>query len=249
METTSEKNTNSIATSESRISFPVKRIITIVIVLLLDIFAIYLMISFGKANNEEELGKLGYETIKLSIQLFLIVLVGGIFIQEYNRARARKDAVNEFRRTFLRDLLRIYSDVKGARRILRAKCESRTDGKTTIAEDCIPITIYHEHISTINANQLELEIMVRELKIIKGVFKNTVVLIDFIKGMERYLNKVISEYETIVKAHRGATSIPLSEVPRLKALVVKGEGSDFLEFSSRYHEALIIIQEERVKVL
>jgi hypothetical protein len=248
METTT-KETTAIPANNPRRSFPIKRLLLILAILAVDVFAIYLMIRHGKASGNEELRKLGYETIKLSIQLFLIVLFGGIVIQEYNRNRARKDAVNEFRRDILKNLSRVYSDVKGVRRILRAKCELMTNQETENVEDCIPLTIYDEHLSTINAAQLELEIMVRELKIIKGVFKNTAELISHIKRMEKYLGKVISEYETVVKEHRGTTSISLSKLPRLKAHIIKGEESDFfLGFSNSYHEALIIIQEERVKV-
>jgi hypothetical protein len=211
-------------------------------VLILDVFAIYLMFKLGGPDSQLE--KLGYETIKLSIQLFLIVLFGGIFIQEYNRTRARKDAVNELRRTILKDLSRAYSDAKGVRRILRARCERSANNETTPPEDCIPLPLYDEHIGTINTTQLELEIMVRELKIIKGIFKNSNELIGDIKQMEEYLSGVITEYETNVKAHRGKVAICLSNVPRLRAMIKKTkEGSDFKRFSESYHDALTIIQE------
>ena len=167
------------------------------------------------------------------------------FIQEYNRARARKDAVNEFRRTILKDLSHAYADAKGVRRILRARCE-----RAAADEDCIPLPLYDEHIATINATQLELEVMVRELEIIKGVFKNTDELIGHIKDMEKYLGQVIAEYETHVKRYRREVSIPLSALPRLQGLIIKTkeDTSEFWKFSKSYHQALTIIQEERVKI-
>ena len=228
-------------------SFPTKRVLVVAAVLALDVLAIYLMFRLGR--NDPELKKLGYETIRLSIQLLLIVLFGGIFIQEYNHARARKDAVNEFRRAILKDLSHAYSDAKGVRRILRARCE-RTAINGSARGDCIPLPLYDEHIAIINATQLELEIMVRELEIIKGVFKNTKELIAHIKEMEKYLGHVITEYETNVKEYRGAASIPLSDLPRLRALIIKTatKEGDFEKFSNSYHDALTIIQEERVKV-
>jgi hypothetical protein len=137
-----------------------KRVLIVVAVLTADVLAICLMFKLG--SNDPKLKDLGYETIRLSIQLLLIVLFGGIFIQEYNRSRARKDAVNEFRRTILKDLSRGYSDAKGVRRILRARCEGPANQTIPNNDDCIPLPLYDEHIGTINSTQLGLEIMERE---------------------------------------------------------------------------------------
>jgi hypothetical protein len=218
-----------------------------VVILLADVIAIYLMIKYGRSSNNDELTKLGYETIKLSIQLFLVVLVGGIIIQKYNRSRARKDAVNEFKRATLKDLSRAYSEVKGVRRIIRAKCEPIPGAHT---KNSVPIKVYDEHIATINKTQLELEILGRELRIIKEVFNGTDKLRSYIENMEKYLGEIISEYETKVKNHIGAVSIPLSELPRLRKFIAKieNEESDFAKFANGYRDALIIIQDERLKV-
>lgn len=231
-------------------SFPIKWVGLGVVILLVDVIAIYLMIKYGTSSNNEELRKLGYETIKLSIQLFLVVLVGGILIQKYNRSRARKDAVNEFRRATLRDLSRAYSEVKGVRRIIRAKCEPIPETETEPASNCVPIKVYDEHIVTINKTQLELEILGRELRIIKEVFNETNKLRSYIENMEKYLGEIISEYEAQVKNHIGAVSIPLSELPRLRKFIAKIEDNDsnFAEFSDGYRYALRLIQEERLKV-
>lgn len=224
--------------------FSRKRVLGVAVFLIAYVFAIFLVFKLGRGNSG--LTTLGYDMIKLAIQLLLIVLFGGVFIQEYNRARARKDAVYEFRRAILKDLSRAYSDAKGARRILRARCE-----RTKNDEDCIPLPLYDEHIATINETQLELEIMRKELRIIRSVFKKIDELICCVKHMERYLGAVFTEYETKVKDHRGAVSIPLSTLPRLQAFLAKSEDterSDFPEFSESYRKALTIIQEERVKV-
>ncbi len=221
-----------------------------IVILLVDVLAIYLMIKCGTASGNDDLKKLGYETIKLSIQLFLVVLVGGIVVQKYNRSRARKDAVNEFRRATLRDLSRAYSDVKGVRRIIRAKCEPLPGAQTNTANDCVPIKVYDEHIATLNKTQLDLEILGREFKIIKEVFKETNKLRSYIENMEKYLGEIISEYETQVKNHRGAVSIPLAALPRLGKFItkIKDRESNFREFSDSYRDALVIIQDERLKV-
>jgi hypothetical protein len=244
--------TNAAPARQAKGSFPLKRVSMAAAFILADVLAIYLMINYGN----EYVKTLGLDTAKISIQLLLVVLFGGIFIQEYNRIRARKAAVNELRRTILRDLSRAYSDVKGVRRILRGNCEPIKNNETGLAEDCVPLTVYDEHISTINATQLDLEIMVRELRIVTGIFSEQDELSRLIKRMEKNLNRVIDEYEERVKLHRGATSIPLSKLPELNAFVVKRQKSDvdkrrestFDEFVSSYQKALTIIQEERVKV-
>lgn len=231
-------------------SFPVKRVAFSFAIIFADVIAIYLMFKFGKESKNDDLTKLGYETIKISIQLLLVVLFGGVFIQEYNRSRARKNAVNEFRRATLRDLSRAYSDIKGVRRILRAKCQPTSEAKLGTVDDCVTLAAYDEHITTINSTQLELEILVRELKIIREVFRETDKLIGYIEGMEEYIKEVISEYETKSKEHRRSVSVPLSKLPRLSALIEKNkERSDFRIFADNYDKALTIIQKERIKVV
>jgi hypothetical protein len=248
METTPEFN-NEAAVARKGHSFLATRAGFALAVILIDVIAIWLMLFYGKQNGNDDLTKLGYDTIKLSIQLILIVLFGGIFIQEYNRSRARKTAMNDFRRTTLRNLSRAYSDIKGVRRILRAKCQSVPQLQFKTVGDCLPLAAYDEHIATINATQLELEILVRELKIIKEVFENTDALIGYITSMEEYIKEVVSEYETESKKHRGSDSVPLSKLPRLSALIARRtESTDFRVFAEGYDKALTIIQEERIRI-
>jgi hypothetical protein len=218
-------------------------------ILLVDVIAIWLMLHYGKKYGNANLTTLAYDTIKLSIQLILIVLIGGILIQDYNRHRERKTATNDFRRTTLRNLSRAYADIKGVRRLLRAKCQPFSNTQSTVAGDYISLADYDENITVINSTQLELEILVRELRIIKKVFKNTNELICYIKTMENYIKGVIEEYETETKKHRGSDSVPLSKLPRLSAFIAtRNESKEFNVFAQCYKRALTIIQKERIKV-
>lgn len=226
---------------------PFKKIGLGILIIILDIAAICLMINYGNPKVVE----IGYDTIKLSIQLLLVVLFGGIFIQEYNRARAKKTARNEFRRDFMKILSRVYSDVKGVRRIIRAKCQqSIENNKEVDPRDFLPLAIYDENIASINSSKVELEILLRELKIVSEVFEETDKLKSGIERMEKYLKNVIEEYEKNTKKHRIAGSIPLEELPRLNAMIdqAKSETGDFKSFAESFYDTLTIIQKERIKI-
>jgi hypothetical protein len=259
--------TNQAATKKAH-SFPFKRVGIGIAVILIDVMAISLMLYFGKERAPgNELTKLGYDTIRISIQLILVGVFGGIFIQEYNRFSARKSAMNDFRRTMLRELSRAYSDIKGVRRMLRGKCQPISNTQSTGGGDCLLLADYDEHITIINSTQLELEILVRELRIIKEVFRNTKKLIDNINIMEKYIGKIVDEYEIESKNYRSSGSVPLSKLPHLNSLIAKndagrapdtlfekhkiagGDDSDYFgAFVNSYKNALIIIQKESIKV-
>lgn len=227
--------------------FPFKRIfILFIIALIVDLLIILLMHYLGKTYGSVEFKNLGYDTIRLSIQLILLVLFGGLIVQEYNRTREKKDARNEFRRDVLKILSRSYSDIKGVRRIIRANCSLPETGEKA---DCINPVLYNEHMAIINSTELELEMLARELEITKEVFAETSNLIHYIKKMGKYLSKVIDEYETELKKHNDKKTIPLSALPKLGAMISKEDSEHgFTYFSYRYHLALEIIQNERLKV-
>ncbi len=80
---------------------------------LIALYIIYLTSSY--VTRQDEIRR---EFVKLLIQLLLIVIFGGIFVQWYNLRSDRAKALNEFRKNFLTKLTDSYFKVKKARRIL-----------------------------------------------------------------------------------------------------------------------------------
>lgn len=162
---------------------------------------------------------LGTDVLKLSIQLILIVVFGGILIQEYNRRRERKEALNEFRKTVFRELVRSYTDVKRIRRILRANCVEGSDEK----EKGIPYTIYEEQINKISDIEIRLETVIVELKTFDAAFAENDELNDRLQEMEHYLNDLVVEYENISRSGSKSKYVLPQEWEKVKWFISRAE--------------------------
>jgi len=213
-----------------------------------------LVTNYLLAQADFEMKKLGYKTIELTIQVFLVVIAGGIVVQEYTRGQARRAALNESRKVMLRQLTQAYSRTKKARRLLRAKCVlvagEAAEGKVR----AVDYDTYNEQLGSINEIQLDLEIIARELKVIQSGFTNSEKLRNYVKTMETSLGELIDEYERTLGACDPKQSIPLSRLPKLRAFIAKDKDETFKgkdeTFSAAYtafHNALDLIQEEKLK--
>lgn len=96
-----------------------KKIVLVFLVIL--IFA-SLLAWLLLASNNPQTRELGKELGKIIGQAVFAALAGGIIVQEYNRQRERNAAINEFRKTVLRNFIRAYVGTKKSRRLLRARC-------------------------------------------------------------------------------------------------------------------------------
>jgi hypothetical protein len=228
---------------------PVGRLIVGVTALLLAALGMIAAFYFlGGGDKESPFTKLGFETAKIAIQLVLAGVVGGVLVQEYNRGRARRAAANEFRKQVLRSLIAAYSDVKKVRRILRARstrCHHRADRPIGL-----PGAAYDAQMTEINDAQIRLEVLARELKVFKDLFQDMSGLTRCIVGMEKYLKRVVSEYERSRKEPNGCACVPLDSLPQLQGLIGKGPFGAFRAgFADHFHAALSIIEQERIRVL
>lgn len=221
----------------------IKRIALTLILLGIIYFIALLIVD----DSSTEAYKTRLEIIKPIMQLIIVGIIGGIFINSYNNFRERKIAINEFRTTILRSITRSYSETKKARRHSRAKCEYISKQDSIIIEG-IPYIIYDQQLTNINEIQLELEGLVRELEIIKNVFTKADQLINHIRYMEKYLCIIIKEYQTELKKLKGESCIPLSKLPSFNAFIEKNDNKSFDELYDHYHKSLKIIESERLKI-
>ncbi|HEV2855187.1 MAG TPA: hypothetical protein VHC97_20505 [Thermoanaerobaculia bacterium] len=203
------------------------------------------LIQYGPDTPQ---GKLGLKTWELIIQMILLVVAGGMFVQLYNRWQSKRAAINDFRKATLHSLIKAYSDTKKSRRTLRARVEPCITEAAQESSEAISCSAYDEYMNIVSDTQLSLEVVKRELRVFKTAFDDASSLIECVRNMENYLQEIIDEYERTLKLFHGKPAIPLSRLPRLSAFVVKGASSDFSTFSEAFHQSLALIQLERVKV-
>jgi hypothetical protein len=192
---------------------------------------------------------LGFDTAKFTIQLLLVGVVGGVLVQEYNRGRARKEAANEFRKLVMRSLIRAYSDIKEARRILRAKCVSPRGGTRGEEGLELPGGAYDEAMKQINGTQIDLEILLRELKVFRDAFCQAGALTRHLTEMEQYLGNLVDEYETKRRDYGDSNCRALSAMPAIQAFLAKRPRGDFQKgFGRHFQAAVAILEEERLRL-
>ncbi len=214
----------------------------------LFLVVVAVVVSFLLIWGGGEFARLGYKTIELAIQVFFVVIAGGLFVQEYNRGQARRTALNEFRKTLLRNLIRAYSDTKKVRRVLRARCRVHSTSEAVEQERAIPYGDYDKQLGSINETQLSLEIMARELKVFDRAFAEPEILWGCVKNMENYLGDIIDEYERTLGDFQDESPIPLCQLTQLSGFIAKSKAGTFSKFSDPFRNALDSIQKEQVNV-
>ena len=193
--------------------------------------------------------KLGYEIAKFVAQLTLIVVAGGLIVKEYEQARARRSAVHEFRRQVLRSIIGAYSEVKKIRRVLRARCIRAAGEEGGAAVESIPAAAYDAHMERLNEIQIELEVLVRELKVFRETFDAPGELTRQLVAMERYLSALTDEWEVSRPDFGDRPGSPVGQLPRLEAFLARRPAGDFKAAYTRpFTAALDLIQAERLKV-
>ena len=196
--------------------------------------------------KETNVDKLGLETAKFSVQLLLIAGGAGILVKEYERARSRRAAEDEFRRQLLRNVIRAYSDTKKLRRVLRARCTRLADAAG--GEGVLAAT-YDEYMERLNTTQIELEVLIRELKVFRGAIEAHPALVRSLTGMEKYLGRLVDEYERERRGVGESVCRALTDLPRLAAFVARRPAGDFRpDFAAHFHAALSVLERERVRI-
>lgn len=148
---------------------------------------------------------------------------------------------NVLKKNIIKRLGQIYHEVKGARRMLRAKVLSLPYNDKNVAIANIYLKPYAQYMEVINDLQLDLESITEEVK--PGIthvslFSNSEKLYIGLKSMEDYLRGVFKEYETCRDKFNDKAYAPYIEFPQLMDLLSSaGEESRTgfrLEFINQY---------------
>lgn len=144
------------------------------------------------------------ELFKAVLQIGVVGLTGSVislFVWEYQRSRQLQEkerdifrANQKYREQLLLDtLLRTttaYSQVKRAKRLLRARGQIRKNGELAIV-----IGIYDELMDSLNDHELALENLRRDVKTSAIAFPEAQKIEGNLELMKDYLKKIIKEYE------------------------------------------------------
>ena len=221
-----------------------KRLSFVLIPILVIVVAGSLIYLFFPADITHQ-NNLRFEFVKFLIQLLIIVILGGILIQEYNRSRERIKNLNEFRKTLLTNLIQAYFKVKKARRILAANTISANSNKEEI-----PCSVYEAQIIEIIDAQLEFENHYYQLNTFRYTFSSESIkkLIPKAERMEKYLNELIKEYRELkVPFSSSSPAIDTSKLPKLKDFFINSNNFG-AKFSNYFHESFELIQSEILKI-
>jgi hypothetical protein len=186
------------------------------------------------------------EIAKALLQLVVVAAAGhvvSILITKANNQRQDLMRANELRHALLARLNKAYSDVKKIRRLARASSE-RTP-VATAPQLSIPKSAFHRYLQALNDAQLELELLARDVKTNEALFTDARDIIDHLDGMEKFLNRIVGEYEGIAgnTTSNDAGRFAVTSMPWLANLLAPAATSTFrTDFVRPYHAALDAIR-------
>jgi hypothetical protein len=214
-------------------------------ILFADIVTVWLLIT---ARNEQ-IRELGKELGILTGQAVIVAVIGGIVVQEYTRRRERTAAINEFKKTILKNLVHSYGEAKKSRRLLRARCRVRKNQSDGPKEVKVSRIAYEEQMGSLSETQLAFEVLIVELNTYPDTFARSKEIRRFIDKMEKYLGGLITEYETSASEAPDGAFLSVDEMERLSDFIHgRRDGYFRRNFTSSFHEALKLVQGERLGI-
>jgi hypothetical protein len=171
------------------------------------------------------------ELAKGLLQIALIAVFGSVvslLTYEYQQSRAQTELKLRLKESTLARIAASYREVKSARRLLRGRallCDA--DGNP----DAILLEPYEQQFETINNAQLDLEDLADEVRTNIAAFSSPIELASEIDRMERYLGRLISEYEGARRLSGGEPpTVEMKRLPWLDGFLAR-RGQDPEKFS------------------
>lgn len=164
-----------------------------------------------------------YDVFKLLAQLFVVTALGAAATMVYadlSWAREKREQKREILRDTLRQLIEAYNECKRVRRLLRAKaiCTDHS-GKKFVRRDR-----YDVLLERLNDAQLRLEFYKRYVRWNADLFEEAVGMAEHLEAGEKYLNRVVAEWEEATQECSSAESTrDLERLPKLKELIASAK--------------------------
>jgi hypothetical protein len=172
-----------------------------------------------------------FEGAKALPQVGLVLVAGAIvsfLTSEYQQSRQQSERdASERRRVFEArvNLLRAahtavtsaYSDLKGGRRLVRAKGLYHDDSGSRM----LVVTSYDDYLTELSANELRIESLAQEMAATPEAYSKAEQCIYHLRNIERIIHAVIAEYETVRPMIATADAVSLERVPQFRKLLAR----------------------------
>ena len=183
---------------------------------------------------------LDLEVAKGLIDLLLVTVVGGgitELLKERDLQRAKSDKEADYRSRVRRAVTQAYLKSKRSRRCLRAEATKIKPGHYA----AIALRSYDFHMRVVNDAQLELERLVRELRVTSPQPKWLDDVTPCLKSMEGYLRGLVTEYEDSYGGELSSQSLSFEVLPRLNDFLGSFEGSQFQKAFAYAHDKFLSV--------
>lgn len=249
-----------MTTERNKVKSEPWKLMVIVLISLVTTSIIVLIIleSFSTLNE----GSFGIEIGKALLQIISVGVVGTILssllarygywredtIRNNELKRISEENRNQFRKDILHQLNEIYSEMKNNRRMLRAKAFTMSYSVALETDDAkVALDIYDNVLEDINNLQLQLEILMKEIETNQNTFTNWTKIKTDISRMEKYLGKLVKEYEeNRTKMFADPTSLEIKDLDNLRKMLGHADDNNPFktEFIIRYKEAISEVRKE-----
>ncbi|MBV4504228.1 hypothetical protein HU751_005155 [Pseudomonas sp. BW13M1] len=208
-----------------------KIILTFIILMLVSIGVIAILIYTGAANKTSSAN----DTVKAILQVVIVSGFGAwvsVLMSDYQLRQQAKEKEREVRRmkleyrevllkSVLSRAMDAYGKAKTARRLFRGRGVASNSRHLVLEQ-------YDHFFDQINAAQLELEVLARDVRASDRTFSEPGGLDQNISKMEKYLGELISEYEQLRPQFSDPmTSFTISDLPRLEDYIRPSAQSEF----------------------
>jgi hypothetical protein len=208
------------------------------------IVAIILIAALFPTGSDDQ-HNLKIELIKDLAQMCLLVIIGGILVNEYNNERDQAKKQDELKQALYIDMKRTYFKIKKVRRTM----EAAVRGKDSPVNKIILYSTYEEMMQDLNDLQLEYEFYADQFDffIKAGTFRykeTGIKLTQNIGLIEQYLNNLVEEYQ---QTDPTIERLNFSELSKLNDFIFNT--SIFkTEFSNIHKDSIKLLEGDILKV-
>jgi hypothetical protein len=229
-----------------------KRAVTVTVTAILVILALSFVGAFLLWPNHVRARIDNNDVFKLTYQFLLIGVIGGalsLFYQSVQHQREVREAENQHKREvreaerglqrqLLRDVIQAYNGAKKVRRLVRAKARDKSMN--------VRAQPYDEQMQILLDIQLSFEAFKHQAQANPQLFPPSSGVQAGLDKIEKYLNKIVDEYETHLSSFTGrpAATLPLAQLGALEEFIAERRANtDFdKRFKGAFHDVVAGLQ-------
>jgi len=224
-----------------------KIIVFLTLVFVLSVAGLIILVRSSNVEDKS-FGRTISDTLLKIISGTVIGTTAAVLLSDYSRKQSERRNQNEYKKDVLQRLQNLYAKTKNARRMLRAKgFTTQWYGKENNDSCLVKQSVYDLYMNDINQCQLELEAIRKEIFTGRSIFSGPVMITTNLKDMDKYLGKLISEYEKNLPNFKGEPVVlEIKALSDLKQFLSKANApGGFKEnFSNKCEEITINIRNE-----